>query len=87
MSVKRAKVAVDGCRWPTKYRHASKADALRAIAELEQAGRGSPDMSVYPCPAGHWHTGHSIVKFKARIKRSLRGGRVKRSKSNRKGRR
>ncbi|MCB9377037.1 MAG: hypothetical protein H6515_14375 [Microthrixaceae bacterium] len=86
MSVKRAKVAVDGCRWPTKYRHASKADALAAIAALERAGRGSPDMSVYQC-GEHWHTGHSIVKFKARIERSLRGGRPKRSKSNRKGRR
>ena len=86
MSVKRSKVAVDGCRWPTKYRHATEADAQAHIAGLQKAGRGSPDMAAYRC-GDHWHVGHSIVKFKARIERSLRGGRPKRSKSNRKGRR
>lgn len=86
MSVKRAKVAVDGCRWPSKYRHVSEAAALAHIEALQRAGRGSPDMNAYRC-GDHWHVGHSIVKFKARIKRSLRGRRPDRSKTNRKGRR
>lgn len=86
MSVKASRVAVDGCRWPSKYRHATKDDAFAAIAALERAGRGSPDMSAYRC-GDHWHVGHSVEKFKVRIQRSLRGGRAKRSKSNRKGRR
>ena len=86
MSVKASRVPVDGCRWPSKYRHATKEAAQAHINGLWRAGRGSPDMSPYQC-GDHWHVGHSIEKFKARIQRSLRGGRAKRSKSNRKGRR
>lgn len=65
---------MSACRWPEKNRHASKAAAKAAIGALYAAGKGSPDMAPYPC-GDHWHIGHDVTRFKARIRRSLAGGR------------
>lgn len=62
------------CQWPEKIRHATKAAAQGAIAALEADGKGSPDMTAYPC-GDHWHIGHDLGHFKARIRRALRQGR------------
>jgi hypothetical protein len=60
------------CRWPDKIRHPTRDAAQQAIRSLDAAGKGVPDMTVYPC-GNHWHIGHDLNKFKARIRKSLAG--------------
>lgn len=59
------------CRWPEKVKHPSKPEALDAIRSLYKAGKGNPDMNVYPC-GDHWHTGHNAAHFRKRIRAALR---------------
>lgn len=71
------------CLHPQKYRHATKDAARAAIASLDRSGRGSPDMSVYPCHGDdgtlHWHVGHDVRKFTKRIRSSIKAGQDRRS--------
>lgn len=64
------------CTAPHKIAHKTKAKALGHIRMLERQGRGNPDLNAYPCPAGHWHVGHSAFRLAKRIRRALREGRA-----------
>lgn len=59
------------CRWPEKAKHATRDDAVKAIASLYRHGRGNPDYVAYPC-GDHWHIGHNRKRFEQRIRRALK---------------
>lgn len=62
----------DRCPFPEKYKHANRGAALKALRKLDEAGKGSPDMSAYPC-GDHWHVGHDARLFAKRIRKALAG--------------
>lgn len=68
------------CAFPHKQRHLTKEKALAHITSLTLSGKGSPDMTAYPCRdtetgEQHWHVGHDARKFRNRIRRSIAYGR------------
>lgn len=76
MSVKAQPADESGCSWPSKVAYPTWEAAEAAIRQIGDRGKFVEDMAPYRCnKTGHFHIGHSIRKFEARIKRSLRRGR------------
>lgn len=68
------------CERCGKVAHATKEAAQHHLDALRRLD-GAHDMNIYPC-GDAWHVGHSIIRFRKRIKRSLLQGRTGRSKAN-----
>lgn len=56
-----------------KVAHPTREAAMRHAHSLGKAGASFADLNAYQCKGGVWHVGHSVVKFKRRIKTALRG--------------